>query len=219
MKTQDNAGKYLLIVVVAVIALWLLTGCGEMQASVGYTTPNPTTTPQPSPVPSNQGLNCEVYAIPASTYAGVVNWSALFSAGTPKFSIIQSNLDVQDQLYTNLFGSFTAQQQALVGNTNFALDCEGFLNVPETNGYVLQLSSDDGSQLIIDDIVVINMPQAQVFSTKTSGTMTLFAGLHKINVLYFQGPATYEGLILQWQGPANQGLGTMGVIPAAALSH
>ena len=80
------------------------------------------------------------------------------------------------------------------------------------------MSSDDGSELIVDNNVEINMPDAQAYSS-ASATVTLYSGLHRINVFYFQGPPTMIGLTLSWQGPTNDGLGTLSPIPASAFTH
>jgi hypothetical protein len=104
----------------------------------------------------------------------------------------------------------------LLGPTNFAMDCYGYLNIPEDGVYNFTLSSDDGSEIAIDDDVVINMPQDQDMGTST-GTATLFAGQHSFNLEYFQGLPVDVGLVLQWQGPANAGLGTTQIV--TGFSH
>ncbi|CAN5950534.1 unnamed protein product [Sphagnum jensenii] len=167
------------------------------------------------------GIMCTAYSILSSDYsttAGSVNFSALFNDGTEKFSTMLSSLNVSNQASSTLFPGFTQAEQNLVGQTNWALDCYGFINVPVTGSYTFRLSSDDGSQLVINNQVLINMPQAQAYTSATSSAVTLFAGPQQINVLYFQGPASNVGLKLEWQGPNSAGLSTMSVVPASAYT-
>src|ERR1019366_1169084 len=135
------------------------------------------------------------------------NWDTMLSDGTLKFSAVVANLSVPNENASTVFASFTAAQQALLGYTDYALDCSGFLTVPETASYTLTLGSDDGSELAIDQTVITNMPQLQPYAS-TSKAVQLFSGRHTVNVIYFQGPQTNIGLTLSWQGPTNAGLGT-----------
>lgn len=165
------------------------------------------------------GIECMAYSIPTSVESGIINWAAMFAAGTPKFSAVLPNFNTPNESNVNDFANFTATEQAELGYANYALDCEGYINVPETGVYVFKLGSDDGSQLAIDDQVVINMPQDQAFATANSSNLTLFYGPHKINVLYFQGPPVMIGLQLSWQGPANAGLNSMSIVPSSVFMH
>lgn len=166
----------------------------------------------------NPGLLCDVYKIKQADENGTVNWNTLLADGTLEFTAVLTNFNVPNQSSNDIFANFTSAQQALIGNTDYSLDCSGFVNVPETGAYNLTLGSDDGSELALDNSVVVNMPQLQSFATK-SANVNLFAGLHKINVLYFQGPATNIGLQLSWSGDANQGLGASALIPSSAFTH
>ena len=164
------------------------------------------------------GLECDVYSVNASDENGTVNWDTLLNNGTFKFTTVLANFNVPNQSSNNIFANFTATQQSMLGQTNYAIDCSGNINVPETGLYTFNLGSDDGSELAIDNSVVINMPDLQSMASKT-GQVQLFAGNHKVNVLYFQGPATNIGLQLMWQGPSNAGLGTMSLVPTSAFTH
>jgi hypothetical protein len=155
----------------------------------------------------------------AKDYASAVNWDVLFSDGTLQFSTVLANFDVPNEVDTNIFEGFTAAQQALVGVSNYALDCSGYINIPETGLYSFSQYSDDGSELAINNTVLINMPQAQSFAGTTVSNVQLFSGLNRINVLYFQGPVTNIGLELSWQGPANAGLSASQIVPASAFTH
>ncbi|WP_422924249.1 PQQ-dependent sugar dehydrogenase [Singulisphaera sp. PoT] len=98
-------------------------------------------------------------------------------------------------------------------NTNFAARFTGFLKVDTPGRYTLALNSNDGSRVWIDGNLVINNNGIHGMVRRTRA-ITLDAGLHSIQVDYFQnrGPA---GLILSWSGPgvARQ------AIPASQLFH
>jgi len=164
------------------------------------------------------GLECNVYDVVQADTTGSVDWDKLFTDGTLKFTAVLKTINTPNQADTSPFAGFTAAQMALIGDTYFALDCSGWLDVPATGDYTLTLGSDDGSALVLNDSMVINMDQAQAFASK-SVTLPLYSGLNRINVLYFQSLATNDGLQLSWQGPANEGLGAQEIIPAANLFH
>ncbi len=165
-----------------------------------------------------QGLLCDVYSIKQEDEIKDLNWYNLLSDGTLKFSTSLSNFNIPNQSANNVFASFTLAQQELIGHTNYAIDCEGYLNVPESGNYVLTQGSDDGSLVSLDNTILINMSQLQSFNSSTVN-VTLLAGMHKVNLIYFQGPQTNIGLQLSWKGPANQNLGSSAIIPASAFQH
>jgi len=167
----------------------------------------------------NPGLECDVYSIQSGDWSNPpVNWDKMLSDGTLAFTVVEPNFNTPNESDVNPFQGFTAAQQAALNEVNFALDCSGYINIPETNSYSFTLDSDDGSELSINNTVLINMPQGQSY-TGTTVSVQLNSGLNKINVLYFQGPQTNQGLTLYWQGPSNQGLGTLEVIPSSAFTH
>lgn len=176
-------------------------------------------TGQPGTPAINPGLQCSVYSILASDYSSTVSWAKLLSDGTLKFSTVFSNFNVSNEVDTTLFTGFTAAQQALVGISNWALDCNGFINIPESGNYQFNLGSDDGSELAINNTVLINMPQPQSYNSQTSSVVYLYKGEQYFNLLYYQGPVTNLGLTLKWQGPSNAGLGIMQVVPASAFTY
>lgn len=66
-----------------------------------------------------------------------------------------------------------------------ALAFNGFIKVGETGVYTFKLISDDGSQLLIDDQMVINHDGPHGPEPK-EGQVALEKGLHRIKVLYFE---------------------------------
>lgn len=89
---------------------------------------------------------------------------------------------------------------------------EGWLNAPVSGVYGFKLDTDDGSQLLIDDTMVVdnNYNKGNMIST---GTAYLEEGLHKFRMLYFEGHYD-EKIELEWAVP---GAGSFSIIPAGAF--
>ncbi|UCF20550.1 MAG: family 20 glycosylhydrolase [Gemmatimonadota bacterium] len=69
---------------------------------------------------------------------------------------------------------------------NFGLEFQGYIRVPESAVYTFVLTSDDGSQLLIGDVTIIDNDGYHVPLEK-AGMIALAAGYHAITVRYFQG--------------------------------
>lgn len=163
------------------------------------------------------GLLCKVY-----DSKSVDRSNGLFTIlanATPKFEKVINQLDIPDSPSASGFPKFTASERAMVGDEDYALDCDGFLNVPVSGSYQFKLLSDDGSKLVINNTTLVSMDQLQSPTLGTSNVVTLFKGPNKINVLYFQGPHSQIALKLDWSGPASGGLSTSALLPAAYLRH
>jgi hypothetical protein len=171
-----------------------------------------------SGVGSHPGLNCTAYSILSSDYANTVDWNTMLTDGSILFTQVLTSINTPNQSNSLPINGLTVPEFAKTGTTNYAISCNGYLNVPVVGTYTLTLGSDDGAELLLNNSVIINMPRAQAFAS-TSATLTLFSGYQPINLLYFQGPATNVGWQLFWQGPANASLGTSSLIPAANFSY
>jgi hypothetical protein len=64
----------------------------------------------------------------------------------------------------------------------------GYIDVPEDGLYTFFTTSDDGSFLYIDDLLVVNNDGKHP-AVEKSGVVGLKAGKHYIKALYFQGPS------------------------------
>jgi cytochrome c2 len=73
---------------------------------------------------------------------------------------------------------------ALRGN-NYAVKFDAVLPIDREGVYAFQLTSDDGSKLMIDGTVVVDNDGVHAPTTKR-GTMKLTKGLHKVTVTFFQ---------------------------------
>ena len=70
--------------------------------------------------------------------------------------------------------------------SNFGADITATISVASAGDYTFNTSSDDGSLLYIDGQLVVNNNFYQG-ATERTGTITLSAGLHTMEVQYFQG--------------------------------
>ena len=77
----------------------------------------------------------------------------------------------------------------------FAIDYHGSIWISEPGPYHFQLTSDDGSRLYIDDILVINNDGIHPPRTE-EGKIDLKKGGHRIRVSYFEGTRERFALVL-----------------------
>jgi hexosaminidase len=84
----------------------------------------------------------------------------------------------------------------------FGLRFKGYLRVPFDDVYTFELTSDDGSQLILKEQVVIDHDGYHSASRK-AGAMGLAKGHHRLRALYFQGGGgrTLELRVRRGDGP------------------
>jgi predicted alpha-1,2-mannosidase len=112
---------------------------------------------------------------------------------------------------TGIAGSFSIEQRE--GEQYFAFDFEGYIMVPVNGIYTFYLTTNDGGRLYIDGNLLINNDGLHPL-TEIYKPAALKAGLHPINVRYFQEGGT-NGLIVSWQGPGFN----KEEIPASVLFH
>ena len=85
----------------------------------------------------------------------------------------------------------------------FAIDYKGRIWIDTPGKYYFALTSDDGSRLYIDDVMIINNDGVHAAETQT-GKVTLTGGVHRIRVSYFQGPGFEVALVLSVTGPGRK---------------
>jgi hypothetical protein len=78
----------------------------------------------------------------------------------------------------------------------FAIDYNGTFKIDEAGDIRFRLTSDDGSKLFIDGILVIDNDGIHPTEPQTT-TINLDRGIHKIRVQYFQGPRYEVALVLE----------------------
>lgn len=116
-------------------------------------------------------------------YEGTWNSLPDFDSLTPVASGIAQNFDV------------TLRQR----NDNFALRFTGYIEIKTAGIYTFYTNSDDGSNLYIDDVLVVNNDGLHG-AQDAMGTINLTAGRHKIAVGYFEKTGS-EILTVSFAGP------------------
>lgn len=89
-------------------------------------------------------------------------------------------------------------------DVNVAFRFHAYLYVDIPGEYVFYLSSDDGSQLFIDEELVVDNDGWHSIEDEASGTVTLPVGFHELVVTLF-GAAGEPLLQASWEGPATDG--------------
>jgi len=95
----------------------------------------------------------------------------------------------------------------------FGFEFTGYVNIPASGAYRFFTSSDDGSQLFINDQLVVDNDGLHGM-VEESGLVALGEGYHKIKVTFFEKGGG-DGLVVSWKGP-NIGKTE---IPASTLFH
>ena len=98
-------------------------------------------------------------------------------------------------------------------NQNWGVRFSGFIDIPAEGKYRFWIRSDDGSQLSIDGKPLLNNDGVHPASEK-NGNLTLKAGLHELEVVFFQGGGETEFRV-DWAPPGEK----RGPIPGDRLKH
>lgn len=175
------------------------------------------------------GLSCDVHNLPS--WDGSSSLPQVFvghpTVGT--FSLAALNIPNTSQnssghlLFPGMPSSIqhpvagpAADGAGYVAEQGYALDCTGYLNVPTSGTYTLNLLSDDGSELRLNNQTVATINNQGLHAPQTvSATVQLDKGPNKINVTYYQGPYSQIALELSMSGPNYP----QQVVPAALLTH
>lgn len=82
----------------------------------------------------------------------------------------------------------------------FAIQFEGYVQVPSDNAYTFYTKSDDGSKLWIDNVLVVDNDGLH-YTTEKSGVINLKAGKHSIKVGMFNGSGIPAVLEVNYSSP------------------
>ena len=110
---------------------------------------------------------------------------------TPVYTFITGVLNVSPRNYTEGFP--TAKMESVVDN--FAIRFRGKIAIETPGTYTFALNSDDGSKLYINRNLVVNNDGIHT-PRYVQGSLELAAGMHHIEIHYFQGQP-YQ-IALQW---------------------
>ena len=89
-------------------------------------------------------------------------------------------------------------------NAPFAVEFEGYINVPKDEIYEFELNADDGAALWIDNEKLVNNDGVKEKFASQSASVPLRKGYHRFVLKYFKGPGKWS-LGLRW-GIKGQGL-------------
>ena len=112
-------------------------------------------------------------------------------------SIFADKWDIPSRSFTEGFPGVTDRFEW------FSLTYQGSIYIPVSGRYGFRLSSDDGSQLFLDDRLVIDNDGVHGMSDK-SAAVSLQQGDHMFRLRYFQGPASQLGLQLFVKAPGGK---------------
>ncbi len=96
----------------------------------------------------------------------------------------------------------------------FAVRYTGKITIPVTGQYTFWTDSDDGSDLWIDGVRIVNNDDLHSMRLR-SGSVQLTAGVHDIVARYFEWYGDF-GMIVSWQGP---GMASRQVVPPEAFAQ
>ena len=114
-----------------------------------------------------------------------------FNKFVPIYTFLAAKLDIAERAYTAGFPTPTDFYVV----ENFAIRLRGQIFVNSTGRYSFALNADDGAQLYIDGLLVVD--NDGIHQTKyRRGTIALSMGLHTVEIRYFQGPRYH--IALQW---------------------
>ena len=122
-----------------------------------------------------------------------------FSHLKPRGAIYTSELNIPPQDFQLGFPGISKRKEW------FAIDYAGKFWIREPGPYRFSLTSDDGSQLYIDDLLVIDNDGVHPPETRL-GDINLNTGIHRIRIAYFQGPKYQVALVLEVAPPGETNL-------------
>ncbi len=130
----------------------------------------------PQPVDLKSGMDFEYYE---------GNWTSLpnFDALTPEYTGADTNFDITNRDQNDYFGH------------RFL----GYIDIATSGDYTFYTNSDDGSQLYIDEALVVDNDGLHG-ATEESGVVNLSVGKHSIVVTYFERTGG-NSLVVSYEGP------------------
>lgn len=116
-------------------------------------------------------------------YYGIFTQLPNFSTLTPVVTSVTSTLDLSVSPVTS----------------KYAVRFRGTVEVAEAGNYTFYTSSDDGSRIMVNGQLVVDNDGRHAYIEK-QGQVTLNAGVHDVELTYFQGYSG-RGFLPSWSGP------------------
>lgn len=156
------------------------------------------------------GLLCELYSLPAN-----LDRTPELGSLTPDaaFTYVGAIDQPVGTFYTNGLNVIPAAIRSSYLE-NFAVYCGGYLRVDNPGYYTIQVVSDDGSEIDLDGEILV-LYDVNSYSTMGSATRHLDRGIHRLGLLYRQGPRNH----IAWQIKWNYNYTGSQIIPSSNLVH
>jgi fibronectin type 3 domain-containing protein/predicted esterase len=85
-------------------------------------------------------------------------------------------------------------------NDGYAFVFDGYINIPATGSYTFWTESSEGSQLYVNNVLVVDNDGLHGCTEKQGSAVTLSAGVYPVKALNFENTGG-ECLTVKWQGP------------------
>jgi len=154
------------------------------------------------PVEGPHGLFVEAFALDAAT--GLPDFASL---GAPIQTFVVPNLDFDGPDASAGFPGFTKLTQ------NYALRFSGSINIVDEAEYELCLHSDDGSQLLLEDTLLVNNDGVHDGAVEACELVYLPPGEYRLAVHYFQGTGAGLAMHFAWGMDG----GDRSIVPSSVL--
>lgn len=150
-----------------------------------------------NPPPQEPGVTQRVFQLPRAPS----ELCPIKAGQTPNVDVLKPTVDWSGDA---AFGGLT---------DNFIVHAIANLTVPTGGSYAFRLRSDDGSELLIDDALVVDNDGLHGAQDK-DGAVELTAGMHALRINYFEAGGD-QVLTLSWKRPGDS---TFSVVPNSVLS-
>jgi hypothetical protein len=158
------------------------------------------------------GFSCKVFDFRGSSLANV----DIDSLPTLQM-IMMANLDIPTRAFTagipGVYQVRNGVEEKLI--EYFGMYCTAYIDIAAAGKYIFKLSADDGALLYLDDAVVINNDGVHATQSKSSSSLNLTKGRHKIAVKYFQGPRYH--IALQLFMKQDNSSASFAIVPASMI--
>ncbi len=134
--------------------------------------------------------------VPAAL-SGVVSY---FNTASPVVKAVTTTGGRTNLSFANVAGGNAFADQGFSGTADYEALLAGEIFITTPGNYTFSTASDDGSTLYLDGTQIVNNNKNHPVTTVTSAAVALTAGLHQIDIGYFQGGAGAQ-LIVDYNGP------------------
>lgn len=166
--------------ILALTSLVLLSGCGGQGIPNGLGSAGAGSHPF---VPDGHGnVVCSVFDISGYNFTALPDFDTLDEINHEN-DMFWPSINVVPSTSADKFEPFIGSEFDNL-KTNFGVRCGSRIVIPQTGDYTFTLESEDGSQLFIDGIAVVDNDGIHGDQSR-SGTVHLTAGNHKFRAIYF----------------------------------